>query len=480
MRSCLLILAAASAPESAATSPSLLSRARALSSSGDPLSSLPLFIAAVAALRDASSSSTVSASTGARAPSPTSAAELAPLLEELAETQSTLRRHADAAVSRRAALAARLDSGGASVADVVLGHAAIAKELQSARDYAGARASLDAARAALARGGGGKKGADNKGDAAVASILLHMDASLRDCAGDARGALEAFEAGLQARATGLAGADEAILYADYTRAAAAAARASGNKTASRELRKRGRAMADALVARGPWERTDQLARTHRRGLLGAPWHAVRGVGARWPALSEPTADALEAAAPALLVEYDALKAGGALLEENECIHVPRNGSGGGTWHWFATNGFWTPRDAAGCALATPAACALIARLAATVPALRVVRAGYSAIDGRVALRPHCGWTNAQLKMHVGLRVPVDGDGQPCARLTVGNETRAWEAGRVLFFDDSFRHSVAHSCDAERVVFQLVFEHPDVGGGGGRAAEKADADAGVFY
>ena len=141
----------------------------------------------------------------------------------------------------------------------------------------------------------------------------------------------------------------------------------------------------------------------------------------------------------------------ALLEENECIHVPRNGTGGGTWHWFATNGFWTPRDDSGCALATPVACALLMQLAAAVPALRIVRAGYSAIDGRVALRPHCGWSNAQLKMHLGLRVPLDAKQRPCARLSVGNETRAWEEGHILFFDDSFRHSVEHSCDDERVV-----------------------------
>lgn len=470
-RSCLCVLLAAVT----ATPPSLLSRARALSSSGDPLSALPLFVAAVAEARSASSSSSsVGVTSGAAVPK--AALELAPLLEELADTQSLLRIHGDAVASRRAALTARLDSGSASLADVVLGHAAIAKELQSARDYAGARTSLDAARAALTR----KSGGGGKSDAAVSSILLHMDASLRDCAGDARGALDAFEAGLAARASGVSGADEAILYADYTRAAAAAALASGNKTAARELRRRGRSMADALVARGPWERPDQLARTHIRGLFGAPWHAVRGNSARWRALSEPTAAALEAAAPALLAEYDRLKAAGALLEENECIHVPHNGSRAGTWHWFATNGFWTPRDDAGCALATPAACALLAQLAVTVPSLRVVRAGYSAIDGSVALRPHCGWTNAQLKMHLGLRVPVDNDGQPCARLTVGNETRAWESGRILFFDDSFRHAVEHACDSERVVFQLVFEHPEVDSGKVAGAGNKAAGAGVFY
>ena len=84
---------------------------------------------------------------------------------------------------------------------------------------------------------------------------------------------------------------------------------------------------------------------------------------------------------------------------------------------------------------------------------------------RVSLRAHCGWSNAQLKMHVGLRVPARADGAPCARLTVGNATRPWAHAQVIMFDDSFRHSVAHDCDEERVVFQLVFEHPDAAGKG---------------
>jgi hypothetical protein len=146
------------------------------------------------------------------------------------------------------------------------------------------------------------------------------------------------------------------------------------------------------------------------------------------------------------------------------------------------------RDADGCSVDAPAACALLRDLAALrLPGLRVLRAGYSAVGGRAHLRPHCGMTNAQLKMHVGLVVPAREDGvTPCATLRVGNETRAWAAGRVLFFDDSFEHEVENTCDAERVVFQLVFAHPDLllpqaaggeaGGGAAAAAHGGDARA----
>jgi hypothetical protein len=47
-------------------------------------------------------------------------------------------------------------------------------------------------------------------------------------------------------------------------------------------------------------------------------------------------------------------------------------------------------------------------------------------------------TNAQLKLHLGLVVPEHGR---CSCLRVGNKTRPWQEGRVLFFDDSFEHEV---------------------------------------
>lgn len=48
-----------------------------------------------------------------------------------------------------------------------------------------------------------------------------------------------------------------------------------------------------------------------------------------------------------------------------------------------------------------------------------------------------------------------------AEIRVGNETRAWRKGAVLFFDDSWEHEVWNRCRAERVVLQLVMAHPDL-------------------
>jgi len=69
------------------------------------------------------------------------------------------------------------------------------------------------------------------------------------------------------------------------------------------------------------------------------------------------------------------------------------------------------------------------------------------------LRPHCGPTNMRLTCHLGLEVP---DG---CEITCGGETRTWEEGRCIVFDDSFEHEVRHSGSELRTVLLVNFWHP---------------------
>jgi aspartate beta-hydroxylase len=71
------------------------------------------------------------------------------------------------------------------------------------------------------------------------------------------------------------------------------------------------------------------------------------------------------------------------------------------------------------------------------------------------VRPHCGRTNAQLRVHLGVRVPRG------ARMRVGEERIAWEEGRCVVFDDSFEHEVWHDGDSSRLVLLLDVLHPDL-------------------
>ena len=86
------------------------------------------------------------------------------------------------------------------------------------------------------------------------------------------------------------------------------------------------------------------------------------------------------------------------------------------------------------------------------PRPRVPRA-FSCANGCGARRPHCGATNANLKVHLGLLVPST-PAPGCAVFTVGGEARPWVAGKAVVFDDSFVHEVRNRCDAERVVLQV--------------------------
>jgi len=234
-------------------------------------------------------------------------------------------------------------------------------------------------------------------------------------------------------------------------------------------------------ARGPWLRADQLPRRFFPALLARPWYDL--AAPPWPGLAALAA-ALAAAAPALRAEWAALSAGAAplLLPEAECI-----ADGAGVWRYVTVNAPWVEDvDAAGCAAAAaPAACALLAAARGAGWGGPALRGTFSAVRGGGRLRPHCGVTNAQLKLHVGLVVPRvwdaagGGGGRPCAWLTVAGERRAWEEGGVLMFDDSFLHSVDNECpgDEERVVFQLVLPHGDARGGAAAAAaaEAAQGD-----
>ena len=230
-------------------------------------------------------------------------------------------------------------------------------------------------------------------------------------------------------------------------------RASAGVNAS-ALERRERASVRELLRRGPWTHPQQLPKEVVRGLSARPWHSVEEE--HFPALA-PVQALLAAAAGGLRDDLASLRARGRMLRETECI----NDAESGEWTWFATNGFWIERDADGCSSAdTPRACELLARID-RLGLVRVIRGSFSVLGPAAHLHEHCGTTNAQLKMHVGLEVPLDpATGLGCARIRVANETRRWEAGSVLFFDDSFQHEVHNDCAVARSVFQLVFYHPE--------------------
>lgn len=291
---------------------------------------------------------------------------------------------------------------------------------------------------------------------ALELLLLRLEASVLECSGEAVAALARV-----ARATRLGDAAgvspgvgdvlqqvrllHRVLSPEYRELTKGPMQQAVQREAAR--------LAAGLVAAGPWRHVQQLPRVFVPGLAARPWHSVES---HFPALA-PVQATLEAAMEGLQADLHTLQARGSMEGESECINDP----GGGLWHVYTVTAPWHDVDAEGCSRATPNACALLRAVHGLgVPGLRVLRGGFSSLQPRAHLHPHCGSTNTQLKFHLGLVVPSKG-GKPCARMRVANETRAWQQGKVLFFDDSWEHEVWNDCDSDRVVFQLVIEHPDM-------------------
>lgn len=78
-------------------------------------------------------------------------------------------------------------------------------------------------------------------------------------------------------------------------------------------------------------------------------------------------------------------------------------------------------------------------------------AGFSVLRPMTRINPHTGYQGEFLRCHLGLRVP-DGD---CA-LKVGDETRRWQDGKVLVFDDRGIHESWNLTHEERVILLIDF------------------------
>jgi len=80
---------------------------------------------------------------------------------------------------------------------------------------------------------------------------------------------------------------------------------------------------------------------------------------------------------------------------------------------------------------------------------------FSALAPGTFIRPHCGPSNLRLRCHLGLCVPDD-----CG-MRVGTETRSWEEGKCVIFDDSFFHQAWNQSHRTRILLLIDFSHPDL-------------------
>ncbi|XP_041512944.1 aspartyl/asparaginyl beta-hydroxylase isoform X6 [Microtus oregoni] len=103
----------------------------------------------------------------------------------------------------------------------------------------------------------------------------------------------------------------------------------------------------------------------------------------------------------------------------------------------------------------PKTCTLLEKFSETTGCRRG-QIKYSIMHPGTHVWPHTGPTNCRLRMHLGLVIPKEGCKIRCA-----NETRTWEEGKVLIFDDSFEHEVWQDASSFRLIFIVDVWHPEL-------------------
>jgi len=84
-------------------------------------------------------------------------------------------------------------------------------------------------------------------------------------------------------------------------------------------------------------------------------------------------------------------------------------------------------------------------------------AGFSRLGPRTHVKAHCGWAASVYRLHLPLVVP------PGCRLRVAGESRSWEEGKCLVFDDTIEHEAWNDSDRPRGVLLLDFLRPGISG-----------------
>jgi ornithine lipid ester-linked acyl 2-hydroxylase len=97
-------------------------------------------------------------------------------------------------------------------------------------------------------------------------------------------------------------------------------------------------------------------------------------------------------------------------------------------------------------------CPQTTRLVDMIPG--ITTAGFSWLKPETHILPHIGYSNGVLRCHLGLIIPDN----KCA-LRVGNQTKNWQEGKCLIFDDTIEHEAWNYSNANRIVLLIDFKNP---------------------
>lgn len=169
--------------------------------------------------------------------------------------------------------------------------------------------------------------------------------------------------------------------------------------------------------------------------------------------------ALEAAAPAIRAELLALVEDGAdfqpyVVDEpnrphRQFAHLNNDRSWSALYLWHDAK--LVEEVARRC----PNTVAALERVPLTHIGARTPSVLFSRLEPGAHIPPHAGMLNCRLIGHLPLIVP------PGCTLRVGNETREWEQGKMLIFDDSIEHEARNPTGELRVVLLFDLWRPEL-------------------
>jgi beta-hydroxylase len=94
-------------------------------------------------------------------------------------------------------------------------------------------------------------------------------------------------------------------------------------------------------------------------------------------------------------------------------------------------------------------CPETTKLLESIPGMTT--AGFSSLAPGTHIAPHVGHSKAVLRCHLGLIVP------DLCGIRVGNQTKTWQEGKCMVFDDTEEHEAWNRSEIVRIVLLIDFK-----------------------
>lgn len=206
------------------------------------------------------------------------------------------------------------------------------------------------------------------------------------------------------------------------------------------------ALSGSRVCRVPGAHRPAPSLFHYLGLSASPFH--RRESFEW-------VQELEKATPRITEEFRAVRHRPSDYDIEGTDHAAALHTGG-EWHWASLidrgrvqSGLWEKcRETSAVLEGIPNLC---------LGEMPFAFAFFSTLKAGCKIAPHTAPCNLRLRVHLPLIVP---EPEACG-IRVAGETRRWEVGKAMIFDDSFEHETWNDGSSERVVLLFDLWHPDL-------------------